>query len=261
MITKNSGSSVVERVCAVLNAFSEEEKILTLSEISRRICLPKSTTHRFLVALEEQGLLNKEPGSEGFRLGYQLFRWGMLAQRSTDFRNLALPILKELCHVTGETTVLSVRDGNAGIWIEQIESKHAFRIAKREGVRLLLHAGASSKVLLAFLEDEEIDEILSQIELVPLQTNTITDRNELIKELIITRQQGYATSFEETDPGAMGIAAPVYDHSNKIIAGIGIVAPINRVTKDQVPEKAKLVVDAGRELSVLLGAAIFDPKI
>ncbi len=261
MNIQNSGNSVIERMCAVLNAFSEEEKILTLSEISRRIRLPKSTTHRFLTALAEQGLLYKEPGGHGFRLGYQLFRWGMLAQRSIDFRNLALPILKKLCQVTGETAVLSVRDGNAGIWIEQIESEQAFRIAKREGVRLMLHAGASSKVLLAFLEDEEINKILSQIELVPLQINTIVDKNELRRELQITRQQGYATSFEETDRGAMGIAAPVYDHYNKLIAGIGIVAPINRVTQNQVPAMAELVVAAGCELSILLGATIFDQKL
>ncbi|NPV77274.1 MAG: IclR family transcriptional regulator [Anaerolineae bacterium] len=260
MNKQNSGNSVIERMCAVLNVFSEEEKVLTLSEISRRIRLPKSTTHRFLTALVEQGLLYKEADGHKFRLGFQLLRWGMLAQRSIDFRNLALPILKKLCQTTGETVVLSVRDGDAGIWIEQIESDQAFRIAKREGVRLMLHAGASSKVLLAFLKEEEINRILTQIELVPLQKNTIVDKDELRKELQITRQRGYATSFEETDHGAMGIAAPVYDHYNKLIAGIGIVAPINRVTRDHVPAMAELVVAAGRELSTLLGATIFDQK-
>lgn len=222
--------------------------------------MPKSTTHRLTTALVEQGLLYKEPNGYGYRLGYQLFRWGMLAQRSIDFRNLALPILKKLSQTTGETAVLSVRDGNAAIWVEQIESEQAFRMAKREGLKLMLHAGASSKVLLAFLEEDEMNRLLSQIELIPLQKNTIIDKNELHKELLIARQQGYVSSYEETDRGAMGIAAPVYDHNNKLIAGIGIVAPINRVTKDQEPAMAVLVVDAGCELSVLLGATIFNQK-
>lgn len=250
----STGKSTIDRMCAVLNTFSEDEKVLTLSEISRRIQLPKSTTHRFLTALVEQGLLYKDPDGTGFRLGYQILRWGMLAQRSIEFRNLALPILKEISQSSQETVVLSVRDGNAAIWVEQIESEQAFRIVKREGVRLLLHAGASSKVLLAFLPDDEKEALSSQIELVALQKNTITTQAELRKELQTICENGYATSFEETDRGAMGIAAPVYDHSNRPIAGIGIVAPVTRVPDDKVPEMAEMVVDAGKRLSLLLGA-------
>lgn len=252
----NSGNSTLARICTVLNSFSEEEKTLTLTEISHRIHLPKSTTHRLLAMLVEQGMVYKDPDGRGFKLGFQLIRWGMLAQRSINFRDTALPILKKLSSLSGETVVLSVRDGNYGIWVEQIESEQAYRIAKREGVRLMLHAGASSKVLLAFLPPGEIEKIISQIELVPLQVKTITQKDKLRAELLSTRKQGYAVSFEETDRGAMGIAAPVFDHNNRLVAGIGIVAPITRVTPEQVPTVAKLVQNAAQELSIYLGATL-----
>ncbi len=248
--------STINRMCAILNAFDQERQVLSLSEIGRRINLPKSTTHRLLSAMEAQGMLIRDPDGRGYRLGYQLIHWGMLAQNSLDLHKLALPILRKLANDTQETAVLSVIDESklAAIWLEQIESPQPVRWVKRVGQRLYLHAGASAKVLWAFLPDEEIENILSRIELVPIQTNTITDRDRLRQELRAIRQRGYSVSIEETDKGAMGVAGPVYDHRNKVVAGIGIIAPISRVPEALIPEVATKVLGACSELSRLLGA-------
>jgi len=246
----------INRLCDILNSFTDSERVLTLSEISRKIGLPKSTTYRFLEALQSKGLVYSEPGGRGFHLGYQLIRWGRLAQSSIDLRNYALPVLRNLTDTTGETSILSMRFGNASTWIEMIESPHPVRLAMRIGETLHLHAGASSKVLWAFLPEEEIETILGQIELVALEKNTITDAQQMRDELSLIRERGYATSFEETDVGAMGIAAPVYDHTHRAVAGIGIAAPITRVSEDRVPELAGLIREAGRRLSLRLGAVV-----
>jgi DNA-binding IclR family transcriptional regulator len=253
-----SGMSTINRMCAILNTFNEEQKVLTLSDIGRRINLPKSTTHRLLATLEAQGILMRDSEGRGYRLGYQLIRWGTLAQSSLDLRNLALPILQKLSTDTQETAVLSVIDyaHMAAIWLEQIESPQAVRWVKRVGQRVYLHAGASSKVLWAFLPEEEIEYILNRIELVPIQSSTITDKERMRRELHEIRRRGYAVSIEETDPGAMGVAAPVYDHRNKVVAGIGIIAPISRVPEELIPEVAKTVLDASYQLSRLLGAHV-----
>jgi DNA-binding IclR family transcriptional regulator len=261
MSDENINRSTIQRVCSALNVFNEDDKVLSLTEISRRINLPKSTTHRLLNALEVQGLLNREPDGQGYRLGYQLIHWGMIAQRSLDLRNIALPILRSLSEATDETAVLSVRSGNAGIWIEQVETRQTIRLAMRVGRRLMLHAGASSKVLLAFLPDEQMKRIVSEIELEPIMPNTITDKGELLLELYAIRELGYAVSYEETDKDAMGIAAPVYDHHNHAIAGIGIVAPAVRIPPHKVPDAARLVIDASNELSKMLGASDFSYNV
>lgn len=248
--------STINRMCEILNAFSEDKPILTLSELGRRINLPKSTTHRLLATLEEQGMLIRDHEGRGYRLGYQLIRWGMLAQNSLDLHNLGLPILQKLSFVTQETAVLSVIDyaHMAAVWLEQIESTQAVRWAKRVGQPIYLHAGASSKVLWAFLPEAEIENILSRIELIPIEPNTISDKGTLRRDLASIRERGYAISIEETDKGAMGVAAPVYDHHDKVVAGIGIIAPINRVSEVQIHDMAKPVVEAGHELSRLLGS-------
>ncbi len=257
MAKETNGVSTVNRVCSILNAFSEEKMALTLTEISRAVNLPKSTTFRLLIALEEKGILNRDPDGRSFRLGYMLIHLGILAQNSNELRNVALPVLRRLSEQTRETSVLSVldRSNNAGVWIEQIESPQAVRWARRVGSPLKLHAGASSKVLWAFLPDAEIDCILAQIELTPFLPNTITEQERMRAELFGIRERGYAVSFEETDSGAMGVAAPVYDHTNRPVAGIGVIGPVARVSPEQIPEIAENVLSAGRELSRLLGAA------
>ncbi len=250
----DSTSRAINRVCDILNCFTEREPVLTLTDISRRIGLAKSTSHRFLQALESQGLVTSEPNGRGFRLGYQLIYWGTLAQTSIELRNEALPVLRQLAERTGESAILSIRVGNSATWVEMIESRHPVRLAMKIGQRLHLHAGASSKVLLAFLADEEIEQLLPQIDLTPLEKNTITTQQDLREELHAIRKLGYATSFEETDLGAMGVAAPVYDHSGQVVGGIGIAAPSNRIPPESVPAIAPFILEASHSLSRRLGA-------
>ena len=217
MVVNDSGISTLNRVCLILNAFSESEQVLTLTEISKRIQLPKSTAHRMLEAMECHGLIIREPHDQGYQLGYQLIRWGTLALTNLDLRNTALPVLQSLCESTNESAVLSARYGYFAMWIEMVECRQPVRLAIRVGEPLHLHAGASAKVLWAFLSDSEIERILTGIQLLPLKPNTITSTESMRAELKTIRQQGYAVSYEETDFGAMGIAAPIYNHMGQPI--------------------------------------------
>ncbi|MDR3573165.1 MAG: IclR family transcriptional regulator [Anaerolineaceae bacterium] len=254
MIKAESDFRTVSRICSILNSFNNDKAVLTLTEISRRINLPKSTTCRFLQALEGEGMVYSDPGCKGYRLGFQLIHWGTMAQDSIDLREDALPILRHLTETTGESSILSMRFGNVGTWVEIVESRHLLRLAMQVGRSFPLYAGASSKVLLAFLSDPEIERILGGIEFKPIKKNTITDLENLCEELRLTRARGYAVSFEEIDVGAMGIAAPVYDHAGQLAAGIGILAPITRVPEVRVPEMVSFIMEASHELSKRLGA-------
>lgn len=261
MPKSETGISTLNRVFSILNAFSEDQQVLTLTEISRRAGLPKSTTHRFLEALEKHGMISQHPYLSGYQLGYQMVRWGTLALSSLNLRQTAMPVLQDLVAETNETAVLSVRYGNFGLWAEVVESPQPVRLAMRIGKPLNLHAGASSKVLLAFLPEKEIERILGEIELAPIRPATITDLCKMRAELEKIRSLRYAVSYEETDAGAMGIAAPVYDHAGQLAAGIGIVAPITRIPPEKVADYAWQVVEAGHELSKRLGSPVLEPSI
>ena len=249
-----SPNRTLNRFCSIINCFSETNPILSLTDIANQIGLPMSTTHRFIKSMESQGLLLHSNGGKYYQLGYQLIRWGNIALASVDLRRTALPILQHLANITGETAVLSVPDGNSATWVEMIESRHNVRLASKVGQRLDLHAGASSKVLWAFLPSDQLIRLLDEIELKPKMPNTITDKEAMRMELLAIRERGYATSFEETDEGAMGVAAPVFDHQSALVAGIGLVAPTSRVSKENVSQVVQPVLEAGEELSRCLGA-------
>jgi IclR family acetate operon transcriptional repressor len=253
-MTADSPARGVVRISDVLNCFTIEEPVHNLTAISRHVGLAKSTTHRLVNALVSQGFLMRDVHGRGYQLGYQVLHWGMVAQTGLDLRAEALPILRVLARNVDETAILTVRDGVRGLYLDIVESSHPVRLAMQAGQLLRLHAGASSKVLLAFLPDSEIEQILSTIELVKLTPRTLTDADRLRTELLAIRQRGYAVSFEETDLGAMGIAAPVYGRSGQPVAGIGVAAPLTRIPPERVPEVAPLIVEAGRQLSERLGA-------
>jgi len=176
MPSETSAVRTVNRISDILNCFTSEQPLLNLTTISNTLNLPKSTCHRLLTALEAQGFLARDTAGRGYRLGYQLLYWGMVAQTTLDLRNEALPSLQALCETTGETAILSIRDGNVGICLAMVESSQSVRLTMQVGRRIMLHAGASSKVLWAFLPEPEIRQILAEIELSPVQVNTITDR-------------------------------------------------------------------------------------
>jgi IclR family acetate operon transcriptional repressor len=259
MATDSPARSVI-RIADVLNCFTSEEPVHNLTAISQRVGLARSTTHRLVNALTSQGFLMRDVHGRGYRLGYQVLHWGMVAQAGLDLRAEAQPILRALTRSVDETAILTVRDGSRGLYLDIVESSHPVRLAMQVGQLLRLHAGASSKVLLAFLSDAELEQVLSTIEFAKLTPHTITDPDKFRNELSVIRTRGYATSFEETDQGAMGIAAPVYDRSGQSVAGIGVAAPLSRIPPERVPEVAPLIMEAGRQLSERLGAPTRERK-
>ena len=251
----DSSLRTINRICAILHIFDETEPVQTLSQISKKVNLPKSTTLRLLESLVSQGILNRDNNGKGYQLGYQLITWGRLALTSLDLRNIARPFLRSLSEITGETAILSIRDGSSCIWLDIVESKQPIRLAASFGKNLSLHAGASAKVLIAFLPDADTERILSEIKYTPFQVNTVNSLEKMRQEIARIRSQGYAVSFEETDKGAMGIAAPVFDQANRLIAGLGIAAPTSRITYENIPPIAEIVLNHCRDLSTRFGSS------
>jgi IclR family transcriptional regulator, KDG regulon repressor len=253
MASDTSSLQILDRITTILDCFSPEEPSRTFTAICECTGLPKSTVHRLLAALEARGYLRTEADGTRYQLGHKLLHWSSVAQAGRSLRTEAMPAMYELAQATRESVILSVLDGDVGICLEMVESRQPVKLTMRPGQRLPLHSGASSKVLWAFLSDTEIQHILDQITLTPYMPNTITAPKALLAELHAIRECGYATSFEERDPNAMGIAAPVWDYSGRPIAGLGIAAPLARISPEQVKDFAPIVVDAASRLSARLG--------
>ncbi len=238
----------------VLDCFSKDRPAWSLSELSARLALPKSTLHRFLVGLERHGLLRRGHEDSKWRLGHRLFIWGSLAAESTGVRHVALPVLRDLAETTGETVLLTEYHDGEVVCIDKIETNHSVRIALDVGARRAPHAGASSKVLMAFLPEAEIATIISQKGLPRYCDETITDPAALHRELAHIRQCGYALSYEETDLGAWGIATPIRNWEGTVVAALGVAGPTVRFSQDEAQRFVRLCCDAAAHVSVLLGS-------
>ncbi|MFQ6099805.1 MAG: IclR family transcriptional regulator [Anaerolineae bacterium] len=246
----------VDRLVRILDSFSPERPTWSLAELSVHLGLPKSTLHRFLVSMESYGILRRDAGDKRWRLGYRLFIWGNLAAETTELRHIARPIMRDLVAATGETVILTVYQEQEVICIEKVETNYPVRLTLDVGTHRPPHAGASSKVLMAYLPQEEIQVIIRDKGLPKLCINTITDPDELTGELARIRERGYAVSHEETDLGAWGVATPISDWKGNVIAAVGIAGPRSRFDDELVQEYVRLCRQAARRISALLGAGI-----
>jgi DNA-binding IclR family transcriptional regulator len=243
----------VDRLVQVLDCFSLEQPTWTLAELSTHLAVPKSTLHRFLSGLETHGILRRDPIDKRWRLGYRLFVWGNLAAESTGLRHIAGPIMRDLMDATHETAILTVYHDYEVICIDTVETSQPVRLTLNVGTRRYAHAGASSKVLTAYLPDEEIQAIIRDKGLPRLCTNTITDPDDLMADLARIRKQGYAVSREETDVSAWGVAAPIFGwDSDVVVAAIGIAGPTSRFNNELVKRYAAQCKQSAEQVSELL---------
>jgi DNA-binding IclR family transcriptional regulator len=253
-MVKSSPVGSVDRLVRVLDSFSVDRPAWSLAELSAHLDLPKSTLHRFLVSLETHDILRRDPGNKLWRPGYRLLDWGELAGRTIGLSQLARPLMREIAAATGELVVLTVYSGQEVVCIEKIDARHAVRLALEVGTRRPLHAGASSKVLAAYLPETEGQALLQGGHLPRLCTNTITDPEALAAELATIRAQGFAQSIEETDPGAWGVATPIFDRGGAMVGAIGVAGPIQRYSEELAQHYVTLCREACQKVSEQLGA-------
>jgi IclR family transcriptional regulator, KDG regulon repressor len=253
---ENSEVKTINRLVEILDHIALENGSLSLADLSTQLKMPKSTLHRFLTGLESHGILRRDEDDKKWRLGYHLIVWGSAAEENSALREIARPVMGELVVSTGETAILTVYQNHEVTCIDMCETNHPVRLKMEVGTNRPAHAGASSKVLLAHLREQEVMEIVKEKGLPKLYINTITDASELLAELARIRERGYADSLEETDPGAWGVATPIWDLRGKLVGAVGVAGPTMRYSKDKVVDYAALCRDASNKITARFSAGI-----
>jgi DNA-binding IclR family transcriptional regulator len=247
-----SAIKTLDRLVEILDCFTLEEPAWSLAELSVRLKAPKSTLHRLLTALETHRILRRDPDDKRWRLGYRLVTWGSSAAGSTILRDLAKPVLRDLMLASGETAILTVYHNHEVFCIDICETPQPVRLRMEIGSRRPAHAGASSKALMAYLPQAEIEAIIHESGLPRLWSNTITDPPELRRDLARVVEQGYAISLEETDAGAWGVATPVCDQRGRVVAAVGLAGPATRYGPEKVQQWVSLCRKAAGEIRELI---------
>jgi IclR family KDG regulon transcriptional repressor len=247
------GLSSVGNAARLLKMFLSREKELGVSELARRLGLGKSTVHRLLTTLLSEGLIEKDPQTGNYRLGIVMFELGEAVRVHMDLHTACGPILASLREETHESCQVGILDGHEIVYVDRLESSQALRLFNETGRRVPVHCTSSGKVLLAYLPEGELGQVLARAPLARLTPRTIVDRDALRDELRLVRRRGWAEAVEERETGVASIAAPVRNVAGEVVAAISIGAPLARLGAAQRKRLAPFVLEAGEAASRRLG--------
>ena len=236
----------VERALDILLCFSGTETELGLSDIAKKLGLHKSTVHRLLASLESKGFIRRTR-TEKYRLGWSVLELVSNIYQSDDLSSIVLPEMTRLRDLLGETISLYIRSGLERIRIQAVESNQPVRRVANIGKRLPLHVGASGKVLLAFSDRSVIEELLADPNW-PADVN----KNEVLAALDNVREQRFAVSIEEREPGAAAVAAPILSRTGEIVAALSVSGPVDRFTAEAIERHAQALKQSSDILTKML---------
>jgi IclR family acetate operon transcriptional repressor len=243
----------IARAMAVLHAFDADKPELGVTELSRRVDLDKSTVYRLLSALQQGGLVAQNPETSKYHLGLGLLRLAGLAQQNLDLPRISRPYLQELADLSQETVNLSMMTADEKIInIDGINSPHRVRNVGWIGREMPAHAVSGGKVMLAFLPQEKLEQVLAR-GLAGLTPQTIVEPARLRAELAQIRQVGYATAQEELEEGLSAVAAPIRNHEGRPIAIISISGPSFRLPQERLVELGEITRRIADRISETIG--------
>lgn len=256
---KNSlegGSSQIRSVAKalmILRLLADSKRGMSLAEISRKMNMAKSTLHGLISTLRDFGYIEQSVFDGSYSLGIALFEIGSKVANNWDVRKVSSPYIQKLVEETGETVHLAVLDKGEVLYIDKHESTRSLRIVSEVGSRLPAHCTGVGKMLLAFLQPKEIKRIMATKGMTRYTKNTITDLEKLEIELERIRSLGYAEDNEEIMDSLRCVAAPIWDHNNKVAAAISISGPSSRMDNERMQILREYIVRTAVEISAGLG--------
>ncbi|MFQ5855880.1 MAG: IclR family transcriptional regulator C-terminal domain-containing protein [Anaerolineae bacterium] len=238
----------VDRALKVLLRFDEEHPEWGSSELADALGLHRSVVYRSLATLENRGFVARVDGSARFRLGLKLVELGNIVLSGIDLRRIAHPEMVRLAKETGASAFLTVVSDDESVCIDRVDSPQRVRVTLNVGRRYPLHAGASNKLLLAYLPPEARAEVIARG--LPAYTpNTITGPEALEEDLAIIRRQGWAFTVGELTPEVAAIGVPVRDSNGEVVAALSIAGLASRFSEDRLPQLLDVTRDAGERIS------------
>jgi len=255
MTGANHQVSVSRRIIALLRLFADGKEALSIQEISADLDIAPSTVHRLLAGLVEENIIERA-SKRRYCVGREFSRIGALAARKMSVRRLARPMLQQLLTSTGETVIfgmLLTRPYELMI-ADKLDSVHTLRYNVVLNVRRPLLWGALGRATLAWLDPEDVQAILARSSNAPGSGDPPPPWSTLQASLVQIRRAGYAFSRGQMIPGAVGLAAPVFDADDRVIGDLGVTVPEIRFRRRDEQRLASLVIAEAHRLSAALGS-------
>ncbi|NCA70761.1 MAG: IclR family transcriptional regulator [Sphingobacteriia bacterium] len=239
---------VIDRAAALLDAIARYPEPVSLKILAAESGLHPSTTHRILASLIQNRLVEKDSAGH-YRLGLRLLQLGVRLHANVDVRAIARPVMEALRDQLGETINLTIREGDAVVYIEKVTPNRMIHVQQLVGSRAPLHVTAVGKLMLGAAGEAAIQAYAQRTNLPAYTRNTITTVARLRAECEESIARGYALDDEEAelDVGCIGVL--LYDSTGKVSAGLSVSAPIERRRLEWTDD----LVAAAERISAQLG--------
>jgi DNA-binding IclR family transcriptional regulator len=229
----------------ILEILAAAKQDLTISEIAVAIDVHRTIAHRLMATLEQRDFVSRS-SVKRYRLGTGIIR--LAAAIGGELRTIARPLLTALSTETDETVHLVVLAGQEVLFIDGFESSKALRVTSRAGRSLPAHATSVGKAILATLPGDDLMALFPATRLQKTAPKTITSRADLLRQLELIRQQGYALSSEESEAGVGSIGVAIVDRHGATRAALSIAAPLSRLTTTVLPRLATAAKRTAKEI-------------
>jgi IclR family KDG regulon transcriptional repressor len=254
---RSSKAKTVQRALDVLQVFLDNKGEASLSDISESIGLSISTVYRIISVLRENGYIIHGDSRRKYLIGTKFLEFSSIVKSTLKIEDVARPFMQELQQLSNESVHISRSSGTQMSYLEIIHSSQVLRIVPVIGVKAPLHCTAAGKVFLAQLGKKEFERLFKRGKRLESHTShTITDIDELSKQLEKVRAEGVAIDREEYVLGVTDIAAPIMDSDGKFVACLGVFVPSPRATNKRIAALVSMVKDCALEISRALGYGI-----
>jgi IclR family transcriptional regulator, KDG regulon repressor len=239
----------VGRALAILDTFDTQHQSWTLQEIGERIGMSKATTFRLVNTLERSGFLMRLE-DQRYCLSLKILRLAGLVKSTLGIREAARPTMAEVCKKTGETITLNIRSGIERICVDVIDTPSPLMTIVRPGEHVSLLHGATARLLLAYVSEVEIDDIIARA-----PGSEKVDIAELKAALADIRRQGFACTSGQRIPGVTAISVPIFDINDQVHYSLAITGPSFRMDP-RLKEFNAIMIEAGASISVMMGTSL-----
>jgi len=243
----------LDRALRILEFLATEPGGCGISQIARRLELPKNSVYRIVSTLLARDYLRRDPVAKTFTLSRKLLSLGYAAVDEHNLIEKSLDVMRQLRDQTEETTLIGVLVDNEGIVVEQVPSTHAVKVFIKVGHHFPLHTAAPGKAMVAFLPPDERDALLDRMSFTRFNHRTIADRGQFEQELADVRAKGYAVDRAEEIDGLHCVAAPVFDHRARPLASIWVTGPASRLRLEDFPRVGRHVAEKAEAISRRFG--------
>lgn len=231
----------------ILDSLSRHPRGRLLSEIASDLSCPVSSAFRIVMALEELGLVSRDPGSKQIRMTQKLLLIGQRAITETNLVEHALDVMRELRDAVKDTVLIGVREGAEVVVLDQAIGSRMFCFVSKLGFRVPAHCSAPGKAMLAFLPEKEREALISSANFVRFNERTITSPEALRRELAGVVEKGYAFDDAEQFEGVYCVGAPVFDRSGYPVSSVWVTGLMMDLDRSRIPELGQTVrAHAGR---------------